>query len=63
MIKLCDLLLPRIVDVEHDVLGTDARGMDPVDLQEALRGPSVRVIQILVWYRVSIYMALVPQPK
>jgi hypothetical protein len=62
-------LLARILEVEHDILGTDRLqafrklDMDPFGRQETLRGPSFGVVQIRVRYRVSFYIAFVPQLK
>jgi hypothetical protein len=39
------------------------RGMASFDRQEVLRGPSFGIVQILVRYLVSLYMAFVPQLK
>jgi hypothetical protein len=36
-------------------------GMDAIDRHEVLRGPSVGIVPIVMRYRVSFSMALVPQ--
>jgi hypothetical protein len=57
------LVLTRILEVEHDILRTyrlhafRELDMDPFCRQEVFRVPSWGVVQILVRYRVSFYMA------
>jgi hypothetical protein len=55
----------EIASVVDDRLETDVRstssGMDGIDRHEVFRGPSVGIVPILVRYRVSFSMALVPQ--
>jgi hypothetical protein len=62
-INYAGLVLARILEVEHDILGTDRLDMDPFGRQEIIRGPSFGVVQIFVRYRLSFYMAFVPQLK
>jgi hypothetical protein len=60
-----DVAIRKIASVEDNRLETDTRstssGMDAIDHQEELRGPSAGIVPTLVRYRVSFSTALVPQ--
>jgi hypothetical protein len=60
-----DVAICKIACVEDESLETDVPSgsscIDAVDRHEVLRGPSVRVVGILIRYRVSFSTALVQQ--
>jgi hypothetical protein len=59
------VVIRKIASAEDDRLGTNVRfassDMDAIDREEVLRGPPVKIVPILIRYRVSFSTALVPQ--